>query len=105
MSATGLSIRLAGLLMAGIVSAGPLPSAAAETSESQENWAEQAPSTPQPPDELELVADRQSYDQRRGITIAEGNVQAVVGTAVLRADRIEFDAGFRTLYALSLIHI
>ena len=91
--------------MAGIVSAGPLPSAAAETSESQETWAEQAPSTPQPPDELELVADRQSYDQRRGITIAEGNVQAVVGTAVLRADRIEFDAGFRTLYARGSVRL
>ena len=51
------------------------------------------------------MADRQSYDQRRGITIAEGNVQVVVGTAVLRADRIEFDAGFRTLFARGSVRL
>ena len=48
------------------------------------------------PEQLELKADRQFYDSKRKITIAEGNVTAQLGEAQIQADRIEFDTAFRT---------
>ena len=51
------------------------------------------------PDRLELKADRQFHDRRRRVTIVEGNVTLKLGDAELRADRIEFDATFQTLFA------
>ena len=51
------------------------------------------------PARLKLQADRQYTDRKSKATIAEGNVSVQLGDAELRADRIEFDAGFRTLYA------
>ena len=60
--------------------------------------AEQAASAVSPA-RLKLQADRQYTDRKSKATIAEGNVSVQLGDAELRADRIEFDAGFRTLYA------
>ena len=51
------------------------------------------------PAHLKVQADRQYSDRKTNATIAEGNVSIQLGNAELRADRIEFDAGFRTLYA------
>ncbi|QBE67952.1 hypothetical protein SynWH8101_0341 [Synechococcus sp. WH 8101] len=52
-----------------------------------------------PPLNIKLQADRQSFDVRRNLFIAEGNVRAVLNGGVLQADRIEFDSAFSTLYA------
>ncbi|WP_413324335.1 DUF3769 domain-containing protein [Synechococcus sp. MIT S9503] len=53
----------------------------------------------QPPIELGLEADRQSYDARRRLFVAEGNVKALVNGGVLQADRVEFDTSFNSLFA------
>ncbi|KZR61628.1 DUF3769 domain-containing protein [Prochlorococcus sp. MIT 1306] len=55
--------------------------------------------SPEPPRELKLRADRQRYDARQERFIAEGRVRAVLNGGVLKADRVEFDNGFNTLYA------
>ncbi|MDG1059487.1 MAG: DUF3769 domain-containing protein, partial [Synechococcus sp. cluster3_bin.96] len=55
--------------------------------------------SPKPPEAINLKADRQSFDARRGVFVAEGNVQAVLRGGLLQADRIEFDTNFNTLYA------
>ena len=54
---------------------------------------------PQPPLELRLKADRQSYDVRRQLFIAEGNVRLLLNGGVLQADRLEFDSDFNSLFA------
>ena len=53
----------------------------------------------QPPPELRLKADRQTYDARRQLFVAEGNVQAMINGGVLKADRLEFDTNFNSLFA------
>ncbi|WP_253912427.1 DUF3769 domain-containing protein [Synechococcus sp. KORDI-52] len=53
----------------------------------------------QAPERLKIRADRQFTDSKSKASIAEGNVSVQLGDAELHADRIEFDAGFRTLYA------
>ena len=53
----------------------------------------------EPPIELGLEADRQSYDARRQLFVAEGNVKALVNGGVLQADRVEFDTSFNSLFA------
>ena len=53
----------------------------------------------QPPPELRLRADRQTYDARRQLFVAEGNVRAVINGGVLKADRLEFDTTFNSLFA------
>ncbi len=53
----------------------------------------------QPPPELRLRADRQTYDARRQLFVAEGNVRAVINGGVLKADRLEFDTNFNSLFA------
>ena len=53
----------------------------------------------QPPPELRLKADRQTYDARRQLLIVEGNVSAVINGGVLQADRLEFDTTFNSLFA------
>ena len=57
------------------------------------------------PEQLELKADRQFYDSKRKITIAEGNVTARLGEAQIQADRIEFDTAFRTLFARGSVRL
>ena len=52
-----------------------------------------------PPLELELTANRQSYDSQRRRFVATGNVMARVAGGRVMADRIEFDTGSRTIYA------
>ncbi|WP_320668302.1 DUF3769 domain-containing protein [Prochlorococcus sp. MIT 1307] len=52
-----------------------------------------------PPLELQLRADRQSYDSRQKRFVAEGRVSAILNGAILKADRIEFDRDFNTLLA------
>ena len=53
----------------------------------------------QPPPELLLKADRQTYDARRQLFVAEGNVRAMINGGVLKADRLEFDTNFNSLFA------
>ena len=57
------------------------------------------------PEQLALQADRQFYDSKRKITIAEGNVTARLGDAQIQADRIEFDTAFRTLFARGSVRL
>ena len=52
-----------------------------------------------PPIHLQLLADRQSYDARKKRYVAEGKVSLNIDGASLKADRIEFDRSFRTLFA------
>ena len=96
MSATGLSICLAGLLLAGVADTALSP-----------GWAsEQAPAeAPQSPEAIQLRSKRQFYDRRRKVTVAEGDVTVVIGNAELKADRIEFDAGFRSLFARGSVRL
>ena len=54
---------------------------------------------PEPPLELRLKADRQSYDARRQLFIAEGDVRLLLNGGVLQADRLEFDSDFNSLFA------
>lgn len=53
----------------------------------------------QPPPELRLKADRQTYDAKRQLFVVEGNVSAVINGGVLKADRLEFDTNFNSLFA------
>ncbi|QNJ05067.1 protein of unknown function DUF3769 [Synechococcus sp. MEDNS5] len=57
------------------------------------------PQAIQPPAELLLRSNSQSFDARRNLFIATGDVQATLNGGVLQADRIEFDAEFNTLFA------
>ena len=88
MGARRLLFVLTGTLITGSVSAMPVAAASAEQAASAVS-----------PARLKLQADRQYTDRKSKATIAEGNVSVQLGDAELRADRIEFDAGFRTLYA------
>ncbi len=56
-----------------------------------------------PPEGLRLTSDHQSYDFQRDRFVAEGRVRAYLNGGLLRADRIEFDSGFRTLYAIGSV--
>ena len=61
--------------------------------------------SPTPPDAINLKADRQSFDRRRGVFVAEGNVRAELRGGVLQADRIEFDTNFNTLLARGSVRL
>ena len=61
--------------------------------------------SPTPPDAINLKADRQSFDRRRGVFLAEGNVRAELRGGVLQADRIEFDTNFNTLLARGSVRL
>ena len=123
MAASRLAIALAGLLAAEVLStklSNPasadeilIRSSANEAGDSAELMAPNVGATPQEastetplvPEQLKLTADRQSYDSKRKITIAEGNVKARLGEAQIQADRIEFDTGFRTLFARGSVRL
>ncbi len=81
----------------------PISPAAAETPAPAESKSagstKDSEQPPRPPLEIKLKADQQSYDSRRNLFIAEGNVRAVLNGGVLQADRIEFDSNFNTLFA------
>ncbi len=59
----------------------------------------------QVPASLQLQADRQIYDERKDRFIADGSASAVLNGAVLKADRIEFDRAFQTLYATGRVRL
>ena len=61
--------------------------------------------SPEPPEEINLRADRQSFDARRGVFVAEGNVRAELRGGLLQADRIEFDTNFNTLFARGSVRL
>ena len=61
--------------------------------------------SPKPPEAINLKADRQSFDARRGVFVAEGNVQAELRGGLLQADRIEFDTNFNTLFARGSVRL
>ena len=90
LAAHRLLFALTGTLITGSVSALPVTAGSAD-----QTSAIVAPA----PARLKIQADRQYTDTKTQATIAEGNVSVQLGNAELRADRIEFDAGFRTLYA------
>ncbi|KZR86693.1 LPS-assembly protein LptD [Synechococcus sp. MIT S9508] len=69
------------------------------TSEPEQEEIAEPGSVIQPPPELHLRADRQTYDARRQLLIVEGNVSAVINGGVLQADRLEFDTTFNSLFA------
>ncbi len=52
-----------------------------------------------PPQELKIRAASQRYDAKRKRFIAEGGVTITLDGGVLMADLVEFDVGFKTLYA------
>ncbi len=104
MAAPRLLLSFSGWLLAGFTSVGYLP-LAAEPAPTEQDSVVQPAEAPQPPEEIQLEADHQFYDQRRGVTIAEGNVRVVIGNSVLRADRIEFDTGFRSLFARGSVRL
>ena len=90
LAAHRLHFALTGTLLTGSISV--LPAAAGS--------AESTPETVAPaPASLNVRADRQYTDILSKATIAEGNVSVRLGNAELHADRIEFDAAYRTLYA------
>jgi hypothetical protein len=89
-----LSLCLTGLLISGSIGGFPARSEVRAVEES-----------PEPPRTLQLRADRQFHDSRRNVSIAEGNVRVVLGRDELLADRIEFDAGYRTLFARGSVRL
>ena len=60
---------------------------------------------PQIPQRLQLTADRQRFDVRRNVTIAEGSVRLQLGAGQLIADRVEFDANFQTVFARGAVRL
>ena len=94
MAATRLALTFAGLLIAGSVDLAASRTALAESSEQ-----------PNIPKKLNLQADRQFLDSRRNVTVAEGNVSVQLGSSLLQAERVEFDIGFKTLYARGAVRV
>ncbi|MCB4429005.1 DUF3769 domain-containing protein [Synechococcus sp. MU1643] len=90
MAAHRLLFVLTGTLITGLASALP---ATARSAESRSETIFQAPAN------LKVRADRQYSDTKSKVNVAEGDVSVFLGNAELHADRIEFDAAYRTLYA------
>ena len=90
LAAHRLLFALTGTLITGSFTAMPVSAGSADQSS-----ATVAPA----PARLNIQADRQYTERKSKATIAEGNVSVRLGTAELRADRIEFDSAYRTLYA------
>ena len=90
LAAYRLLFALTGTLITGSMSVLP---AAAGSAESTPEKVASAPAS------LNVRADRQYTDTKSKANVAEGNVSVQLGDAELRADRIGFDAAYRTLYA------
>ena len=90
LAAHRLLFALTGTLITGSISV--LPAAARSAESTSENA---APATAS----LKVRADRQYTDTNSKANVAEGNVSVRLGNAELHANRIEFDAAYRTLYA------
>ena len=90
LAAHRLLFALTGTLITGSMSV--LPAAAGS--------AESTPETVAPaPANLNVRAARQYIDTKSKANVAEGKVSVQLGNAELHADRVEFDAAYRTLYA------
>ena len=90
MAAHRLLFALTGALITGFSSDLPVTASSPEsTSETL------APA----PARLTVQADRQYIDPNSKSSIAEGNVSIQLGDAELHAERVEFDADYRTLFA------
>ena len=96
MAAHRLFFALTGGLLAG-----PLAALTVSASPAEKGGVASNPA----PSHLKLQADRQTSDRKTNVTVAEGNVSIRIGSAELRADRIEFDAGFKTLYARGAVRL
>ena len=90
LAAHRLLFAVTGTLITGSVSALPVWAGSAEQTST---------TVAQAPARLNVRSDRQYTDSKSKATIAEGNVSVQLGNAELHADRIEFDAAYRTLYA------
>ena len=90
LAAHRLPFALTGTLITGSVLVLPVTAGSAESTSETVSPA---------PARLNVRADRQYTDTKSKVTIAEGNVSVQLGQAELHADRIEFDATYRTLYA------
>ena len=90
LAAHRLPFALTGTLITGSVLVLPVTAGSAESTSETVSPA---------PASLNVRADRQYTDTKSKVTIAEGNVSVQLGQAELHADRIEFDATYRTLYA------
>ena len=90
LAAHRLLFALTGTLITGSVSVLPVTAGSAESTSETVFPA---------PARLNVRADWQYTDTKSKATIAEGNVSVQLGQAELHADRIEFDAAYRTLYA------
>ena len=90
MAAHRLLFALTGALITGFSSDLPV------TASSAESTSETVASAPV---RLTVQADRQYIDTNSKASIAEGKVSIQLGDAELHADRVEFDAIYRTLFA------
>ena len=82
-----LLIALTGTLITGSASVLPVTAGSAES---------RAETFAPAPASLKVRADRQYTDIKSKANVAEGNVSVQLGNAELHADRIEFDAAYRT---------
>ena len=67
---------------------------------------DQSPAIPRSkavPLEVGLSADRQIYDNQLGRVVATGNAVATLAGGQIRAERIEYEAGSRTIYAIGAV--
>jgi hypothetical protein len=90
LAAHRLFFALTGTLITGSVLLQPVTAGSAESTSETVSPA---------PARLNVRADRQYTDTNSKANVAEGNVSLQLGQAELHADRIEFDAAYRTLYA------
>ena len=90
LAAHRLLFVLTGTLITGSVSVLPVKAGSVEL---------RTETVAQAPASLNVRADRQYTDTKSKANVAEGNVSVQLGNAELHADRIEFDAAYRTLYA------
>ena len=90
MAAHRLFFALNGALITGLLCELPVTAIAAEST---------SETVASAPARLTIQADRQYTDTNSKASIAEGNVSIQLGDAELHADRVEFDATYRTLFA------
>lgn len=65
--------------------------------------ADPVPSAVAPPLELEVTANRQTWDNQLGRFVATGNAMARIAGGRLLADRIEYETESRTFYAIGAV--
>ena len=90
LAAHRLFFALNGALITGLLCELPVTAIAAEST---------SETVASAPARLTIQADRQYTDTNSKASIAEGNVSIQLGDAELHAERVEFDADYRTLFA------